>query len=136
MKFKWFIAAAFVHIALGMYETVASYLIGGGDGRFGTVNAIARFVNAFTPYDAETGTGGLYLNLNVWTTESIRGSIINGIGATYDLVTFGGYATFLGGGSGIEWLSAVPALYGHAAIAYLIFRLASVIISSVIGIIR
>lgn len=129
MKVKWLIAAAGIHIILAMFETAALYMTGQGTGEFGTPAAIAGLMDSLAEENLD-------FTLDIWSQESLRGTITNVFGATYRLITFGGYETFLGSGSGLPWLSVIPSAFGHLIIAVALWRLASVAISSFVGFLR
>ena len=136
MKLKWGIAVVVAHMAFAMYETAALYLTGNGVGRYGTPATLRNFIEAFSIRNEETGYGRLDFTLDLWSDESLKGTMINAFGSTYRLITFGGYETFLGSGSEVAWISFIPSLFGHLVMAVILWRLASVVISSVVSFLR
>lgn len=129
MKMKWVIALAGIHLILAMFETAALYLTGQGTGEFGTPAALNALVESLSE-------DNLDFTLDIWSQNSLRGTIVNVFTASYRLMTFGGYETFLGSGSELQWLSAIPSIFGHLMLSVLLWRLASVAISSFVGFLR
>ena len=116
MKLKCAIAFVVVHLVVAVYESAAQWITGQGAGDFPPL-AVMEVINAFTPDKMD-------FTLDVWSENSLLGTISNAFGATYRLVTFGGYEAFLGEGSGTpSWVRTILSLYGHLMLLAIIWHL-------------
>ena len=116
MKLKCAIAFVVVHFVVAVYESAAQWITGQGAGDFPPL-AVMEVINAFTPDKMD-------FTLDIWSENSLIGTITNAVGATYRLVTFGGYEAFLGEGSGTpSWVRTPLSLYGHLMMLAIIWHL-------------
>ena len=116
MKLKCVIAFVVVHFVVAVYESAAQWITGQGAGDFPPL-AVMEVINAFTPDKMD-------FTLDIWSENSLLGTISNAVGASYRLVTFGGYEAFLGEGSGTpSWVRTTLSLYGHLMMLAIIWHL-------------
>ena len=116
MKLKCAIAFVVVHFVVAVYESAAQWITGQGTGDFPPM-AVMEFINAFTPEKMD-------FTLDIWSENSLIGTIANAITSSYRLLTFGGYEAFLGEGSGIpSWVRTTLSIYGHLMLLAIIWHL-------------
>ena len=116
MKLKCVIAFGVVHFAVAVHESAAQWITGQGAGDFPPL-AVMEVINAFTPDKMD-------FTLDIWSENSLLGTIANAITSSYRLLTFGGYEAFLGEGSGTpSWVSTTLSLYGHLMMLAIIWHL-------------
>ena len=116
MKLKCAIAFVVVHLVVAVYESAAQWITGQGAGDFPPL-AVMEVINAFTPDKMD-------FTLDIWSENSLLGTVSNAVGASYRLLTFGGYEAFFGEGSGTpSWVRTPLALYGHLMMLAIIWHL-------------
>jgi len=116
VKLKCVIAFVGLHAVFAAYESVAQWLTGQGAGDFPPL-AVMEVIDAFTPEKMD-------FTLDIWSDDSLLGTITNAFGSTYRLLTFGGYEALLGEGSGApSWITAILSIYGHIMMLAIIWHL-------------
>lgn len=116
MKLKCAIAFVVVHFVVAVYESAAQWITGQGAGDFPPL-AVMEVINAFTPDKMD-------FTLDIWSENSLLGTVSNAFGASYRLLTFGGYEAFLGEGSVTpSWVRTILSLYGHLMMLAIIWHL-------------
>lgn len=116
MKLKCVIAFVGIHAVFALHESAAQWITGQGAGDFPPL-AVMEVIDAFTPEKMD-------FTLDVWSDDSLLGTITNAFGSTYRLLTFGGYEALLGEGSGApSWFTAILSIYGHIMMLAIIWHL-------------
>ena len=78
---------------------------------------LQEFVDAYSEENLD-------FTLDIWSDDSFLGTVTDAIGSTYRLVTFSGYQSLLGEGSGaLEGLRPLLLLYGHIMMIAIVWHL-------------
>lgn len=117
MKLKLLIVFVFVHLLLMTFETF-EWLVTREDTSESSFPAVLQeFVDAYSEENLD-------FTLDIWSDDSFLGTVTDAIGSTYRLVTFSGYQSLLGEGSGaLEGLRPLLLLYGHIMMIAIVWHL-------------
>lgn len=96
-----------VHVVLMAFETFEWSVTREETSGFPIPPVLQEFVDAYSEENLD-------FSLDIWSDDSLLGTVTNAIGATYRLVTFSGYESLPDEGSGtLEGLRTLFLLYGH-----------------------
>ena len=117
MKLKLLIVFVFVHLLLMTFETFEWSVTreDASDSSFPPV--LQEFLDAYSEENLD-------FTLDIWSDDSFLGTVTDAIGSTYRLVTFSGYQSLPGEGSGaLEGLRTLFLLYGHIMMIAIVWHL-------------
>lgn len=104
MKLKLILVYFGLHLVLAASEPLALYLTGLGTDEAPTRSVLQEFLDAYSERNLD-------FTLDIWSEDSLTGTVTNAFGATYRLVTFEGYQEFLGGLPPV--VHSALSVYGH-----------------------
>ena len=117
MKLKLLIVFVFVHLLLMTFETFEWSVAGEDTSESSFPPVLQEFVDAYSEENLD-------FTLDIWSDDSFLGTVTDAIGSTYRLVTFSGYKSLPGEGSGaLEGLRTLILLYGHIMMIAIVWHL-------------